>query len=154
MRNKYILPFLLALSVLVMSGGCGSSNDDPVSSNTTNNGNSSGTYLTSIDITTTETLSATDSDKHALEVSGDGAASTRSNLLITKTGDSSGEDSDFYGTNAAVLAANGATLTLTDSLITTDGAYANGVFSYGSGTTVNVKDSVISPARAIPAASW
>ena len=138
MRNKYLLLFVLAFSVLVMSGGCGSSSDDPVSNDS---GSSSGTYLTSSDITTTETLSTSDSNTHALYVSGD--TQSYSHLRVSKTVDSSGEDSDFYGTNAAVLAANGATLTLTDLLITTDGAYANGVFSYGEGTTVHVKDSVI-----------
>ena len=124
---------------MLMGAGCGSSSDD--SSSGSSGSTPSGNYLTSADISTTETLSATDSGTHALEVSGD--TQTRSHLRITKTGDSSGEESDFYGTNAAVLASNGATLTLTDSLITTDGAYANGVFSYGEGTTVNVKDSVI-----------
>ncbi len=63
--------------------------------------------------------------------------------LINKTGSSNGEDSDFYGTNAAVLASNGATLTISDTEVTTDGTHANAVFSYGQGTTLNISDTVI-----------
>ena len=100
------------------------------------------TPLTSADIETTQTITETSDNTNAVLVSGD--TISYSNVGITKTGDGSGgEDADFYGTNAAVLATNGASLTLTGSLVVTDGAYANGVFSYGSGTTVNVKDSVI-----------
>lgn len=62
---------------------------------------------------------------------------------MTKTGDSSSEDADFYGDNAAILAENGGTLTLTNSTVTTNGSHANGVFSYGTGTTVNVSDTKI-----------
>ena len=62
---------------------------------------------------------------------------------VTKTGSSSGESADFNGTNAAVLAADGATLTISDTSVSTDGGHANGVFSYGSGTTVNVSNTTI-----------
>ena len=62
---------------------------------------------------------------------------------VNKTGSSNGEDSDFYGTNAAVLASNGATLTISDTEVTTDGTHANAVFSYGQGTTLNISDTVI-----------
>ncbi len=79
--------------------------------------------------------------ENAVLVSGDTV--TLKNPTIHKTGASSGEDSDFYGTNAAVLATDGANLTITGGTITTNGSYANGVFSYGSGTTVNISDTVI-----------
>ena len=73
----------------------------------------------------------------------DGQKVTITNASVDKTGDSSGEDSDFYGTNAAVLANNSADVTLSNATITTDGTHANGVFSYGTGTTVNISDSTI-----------
>ncbi|MBR6505902.1 hypothetical protein IKT18_03685 [Candidatus Saccharibacteria bacterium] len=64
------------------------------------------------------------------------------NSTINKTGDASGDSADFYGTNAAILAYNNATLNITGGEITTDGAHANAVFAYGSGT-VNLTDTKI-----------
>ena len=158
MKLKHFIALFIVV-LLFVSSGCGSSSsnlasitdntnnqtdnqtDNNNTDNQTDNNTNTSETLTSADIEIAQTLTATGSNTHALLASSD--TSTYSHLGITKTGDSSGEDADFYGTNAAVLAANGATLTLTDSLVVTDGAYANGVFSYGSGTTVNVKDSVI-----------
>ena len=68
---------------------------------------------------------------------------TLSGSTVNKTGSSSNESADFYGINAAVLATNGSTLTIEAAEITSDGGHANGVFSYGSGTTVNVSDTSI-----------
>ena len=68
---------------------------------------------------------------------------TLTDVAVTKTGSATGEKADFYGTNAAVLAKGGATLTISDSTVESNGAYANGVFAYGSGTTVNVSDTTI-----------
>lgn len=73
----------------------------------------------------------------------DGKTVAISGAVVEKSGSSDGEDSDFYGTNAAVLANNGSSLTITGATVTTDGSHANGVFSYGSGTTVNISDSTI-----------
>ncbi len=102
---------------------------------------STGDYLTSDDIDVQTTSSDTGDGTHVIEA--DGVTVSYSHLRINKTGDSDGEDADFYGENSAVFATNGATLTLTDSLIVTDGAHANAVFSYGEDTTVNVQDCVI-----------
>ena len=66
-----------------------------------------------------------------------------SNIGVTKTGDADGDEADFYGENSAVFATEKGTLTITDSLIETNGKHANAVFSYGEGTTVNISDSVI-----------
>ena len=101
-------------------------------------------YLQESDVTVTETLSDDGSGTHAIEADGESAAYR--NVLVTKTGDASGDEADFYGKNAAVFATDGATLTLTDCVIKTDGAHANAVFSYGDGTTVTVKDCVIETA--------
>ena len=73
---------------------------------------------------------------------------------VTKTGDSDGGDNcNFYGLNAAVLAMGGADVTINGGTITTDGDGANGVFSYGGnggqngaagdGTTVTISDTTI-----------
>ena len=87
------------------------------------------------------TYTSTANSENAVLVSGDSV--TISNATVSKTGSADGDDADFYGVNATVLAANGATLTIEDAEITSDGGHANGVFSYGSGTTVNVSDTSI-----------
>ena len=84
--------------------------------------------------------SVTDSENAVLV---DGETVTLSGITVEKTGDSDGENADFYGINAGILANNGADLTLTGTTVTTDGAHANGVFSYGEGTTVTIADSTI-----------
>ena len=45
--------------------------------------------------------------------------------------------------NAALLATNGATVTIRNATVTSSAQNGNGVFSYGSGTTVNISDSTI-----------
>ncbi|MDO4806627.1 MAG: hypothetical protein Q4A07_05200 [Coriobacteriales bacterium] len=78
---------------------------------------------------------------HAIAVSAE--QKSYSAVDVTKTGDDDGDESDFYGTNAAVYAEEGATLTLDDVTVTTDGMHANAVFSYGEGTSVTISDSQI-----------
>lgn len=102
----------------------------------------SGSVLNAEDLVINEELSNSDDSEHVIEA--DGETADYSNVKITKTGDSDQNDeADFYGDNSAVFATNGASLTLSDMVIDTDGAHANAVFSYGEGTTVNVSDSVI-----------
>ncbi len=55
----------------------------------------------------------------------------------------SAEDGDFYGMNAALLATNGATVTIKNAAVNSSAQNGNGVFSYGAGTTVNISDSTI-----------
>ena len=93
------------------------------------------------DIKVNETMENSENGAHAIQA--DGETAEYANVAVTKTGDSEGDDADFYGENAAVFATNGATLTLSDMVVTTDGTHANGVFSYGEGTTVNISDSYI-----------
>ena len=45
--------------------------------------------------------------------------------------------------NAALLATNGATVTIKNATVNSSAQNGNGVFSYGSGTTVNISDSTI-----------
>ena len=83
--------------------------------------------------------SSTTGSESALLVTG--GTSTISNPNITKSGDSDGDNSDFYGTNAAVLVKSG-TLNINGGTVTTNGSHANGVFAYSSGT-VNITDTNI-----------
>lgn len=76
-------------------------------------------------------------------ITADGEMASYSNASVKKTGDSEGDEADFYGENAAIFATNGAKLTLSGLDIATDGTHANAVFSYGEGTVVDISDSTI-----------
>ena len=81
--------------------------------------------------------SSSKADENAILVSGNINASIE-NVEIEKTGDSDGGDNtSFYGMNSAILAKDGAQLTLDGLNITTDAQGANGVFSYGGSATTN-----------------
>ena len=75
-----------------------------------------------------------------------GGTSTINSCTITKSGDASGDEADFYGTNAGVLAYNGATLNITGCTIQSNGSHANAVFSYGTGI-INISDSKITTTK-------
>ena len=92
-------------------------------------------------ITINETYENHEDGEHA--ITADGEDLSYENIAVVKSGDSSGDEADFYGENAAVFATNQATLNLSQIVVETDGTHANGVFSYGEGTTVNISDSVI-----------
>lgn len=103
---------------------------------------SSDTTAGVVNVVTGEEFNNSKDGEHAIEISGDTAE--YSNIKVIKTGDSaSGDEADFYGDNAAVFATDGATLTLTDIVVDTNGTHANAVFSYGEGTTVNISNSKI-----------
>ena len=82
-------------------------------------------------------------DENALRVTG--ATTTLNGVTVNKSGGASSNpgNGDFYGTNAALLATDGATVTIQDATITSNAQGGNGVFSYGKGTTVNLSDSTI-----------
>ncbi|MBQ9044320.1 MAG: hypothetical protein IJ112_00040 [Oscillospiraceae bacterium] len=100
-----------------------------------------GTYLSADDITVNETLESDADGEHV--ITADGEDASYANIAVNKTGEADGDEADFYGENSAIFAANGATLDLSEILVSTDGTHANAVFSYGEGTTVNISDSVI-----------
>ena len=105
-----------------------------------------GTSANTIDTDSTvysKTYTSTGSDENALRV--DGATVTLNGVTINKSAGSSSntEDGDFYGQNAALLATNGANVTIKDASILSSAQNGNGVFSYGEGTTVNISDSTI-----------
>ena len=91
-----------------------------------------------------QAISDDTSNGHAITASNEEASYTA--VDVTKTGDADGDEADFYGTNAAVYAEEGATLDLEDITVSTNGTHANAVFSYGEGTTVNIADSTIDTA--------
>lgn len=139
-----------AESIVIQSaGGMG----DPAQTGTqpgANFGGSStvanGTAANTIDSDSTirsQTYTSSGDDENALRI--DGAAVTLSDSTVNKTGGASSntENGDFYGMNAGLLALNGATVTITNATVTTNAVNGNGVFSYGTGTTVNISDSVI-----------
>ena len=105
-----------------------------------------GTAATTIDADTTlsaQTYASSGDDENALRI--DGATVTLSDITLNKTGGASSntENGDFYGMNAGLLALNGATVTISGANVSTSAVNGNGVFSYGTGTTVNISDSVI-----------
>lgn len=68
------------------------------------------------------------------------------NVIVNKTGDSDDENSDFYGTNAAIIATDDATLNIKGGTVTTNGSHANAVFSYGN-STINIEDTTINTTK-------
>lgn len=82
-----------------------------------------------------ESYTSTGDDENALRV--DGAAVTLDGVTVDKSAGatSNTEDGDFYGMNAALLAMNGATVTIKNATVPSSAQNGNGVFSYGGGTT-------------------
>ena len=87
-----------------------------------------------------KTYTTSEGSKNALLV--DGGTVILSNITVTKSGDESSESSDFYGTNAGILAYNDATLNINGGTIQTNGSHANAVFAYGTGT-INISNATI-----------
>lgn len=92
---------------------------------------------------TDTTYTSTGDDENALRI--DGADVALDGITVDKSSGatSNTENGDFYGVNAALLATNGANVTITNAKVTSSAQNGNGVFSYGSGTTVNISNSTI-----------
>ncbi len=84
---------------------------------------------------------STNDNENAVLVSG--SEVSIDNATVTKSGSASGESADFYGINAALLATDGAVITVSDTTVSSDGTHANGIFSYGTGTSVSVSDTIV-----------
>ncbi len=86
---------------------------------------------------------STSDDENALRV--DGATVVLDGITVNKSAGSTSntESGDFYGMNAALLATDGANVTITNATVTSNAQNGNGVFSYGSGTIVTISDSTI-----------
>ena len=164
-KNKIVIG---GLATVIITGGVtylcttfiGSNNGHsmPNGSGPGSSGNSSSiTYQASKEITSDEEITSGEySSTNALEnaISISNAKATLSGITVTKTGDSDGGDStSFYGNNSAILAKDGAEVTITNATIIANANGANGVFSYGGsattnnsntdGTTVNISNSKI-----------
>lgn len=118
-----------------MPGGFGGS--DTVTQGT------SATTITEGGTYSSTSYSSTGDDENALRI--DGATVTLDSVTVDKSAgySSNTEDGDFYGQNAALLATNGANVTIKNATVNSSAQNGNGIFSYGTGTTVNVSDSTI-----------
>lgn len=164
MRKEKIIAILSVTSLAVGLTACGASSGTTTTAassaaattaSTTSTASASGTTSSASSgktVTAAGLGSASDSSATAYENSendghailADGETAEYDNITVNKTGSSaSSDEADFYGYNAAVLAQNGATLTIKNADITTNGSHANAVFAYGEGTTVNISDSTI-----------
>lgn len=147
-KDKIIISVLSVVLLTILLTGVSSivtnkvilNNNDTKNDNNFNSGGSA-TYSSVMDITEDTTLEnksyeSSKSEENAISVSK--ANATLDNVKIIKTGDStSGDNSNFYGTNSGIIAKYGATLTIKNSEISTDADGANGIFSYGGSATTN-----------------
>ena len=103
----------------------------------------SATTITEDGTYSSTSYTSTGDDENALRV--DGATVTLDSVTVDKSAGSSSntENGDFYGQNAALLATNGANITIKNTTVNSSAQNGNGIFSYGAGTTVNVSDSTI-----------
>ena len=110
------------------SGGFGGSSE-VTQGDSANTISENGTY-------TDTTYTSAGDDENALRI--DGADVTLDGITVDKSAGatSNTENGDFYGVNAALLATNGASVTITNARVTSSAQNGNGVFSYGSGTTI------------------
>lgn len=95
---------------------------------------------------TNENYTSTGDDENALCVTG--ATVVLNNITVNKDSGATSnvEDGDFYGMNAALLATDGANVTITGIAVNSSAQNGNGVFSYGEGTVVTIADSTITTA--------
>jgi hypothetical protein len=79
---------------------------------------------------------ASGTDQSAVRVSNSGSLIVTNSIISSTSDTSSQQDSSFHGLNAGVLALSGSTIVISDSLLTTTGAGANGAFANGTGSVV------------------
>lgn len=143
MKKHMTAAMLAALSLSLTA--CGSSNSTTTTTEAATTAAATAAEVESSADTergTGDSYTAEEEGAHAIDA--DGTEASYDNISVSKTGDSDeGDEADFYGTNAAVIAQNGGTLNITNSKIDTQAAYGNAVFSYGEGSTVNISDSTI-----------
>ena len=149
MKAKQITALLLAAAMGLSLAACGTTTDTNSASDTAAEADTtaemsandqSGSASIGADENAT-TYECSDDEAHAIEADGEEAA--YDDITVNKTGEADGDEADFYGTNAAVFATNGADLTISHATIETSGSHANAVFSYGEGTTLTISDSKI-----------
>lgn len=86
-------------------------------------------------------------DENALRI--EGATVTLKEITVDKAAGatSNTENGDLYGVNAALLATDGANVTIENATVTSSAQNGNGVFSYGEGTVVTISDSAITTTK-------
>ena len=148
------LPTLMAFNLIGCTAKTNATTNDETATTTETDKKASGaTQITAAEILDGYAFTSTAADENAILVNTADEV-TISNSTVDKTGDSDGgDDSNFYGKNAAILVEGGSTTTLTNLSITSDAKGANGIFSYGGngghnggdgdGTKVIIKDSII-----------
>lgn len=148
------LPTLMAFNLIGCTAKTNATTNDETATTTETDKKASGaTQITAAEILDGYAFTSTAADENAILVNTADEV-TISNSTVDKTGDSDGgDDSNFYGKNAAILVEGGSTTTLTNLTITSDAKGANGIFSYGGngghnggdgdGTKVIIKDSII-----------
>ncbi|MBR1377052.1 MAG: hypothetical protein IJ565_04490 [Bacilli bacterium] len=152
-KNKKIINLLLALSLLVPTivlaepeeppGGFGGNPGGApggMSTSTSSYNNYAGATTLTEGTLDAQTYTSTEESENALLVSM--GTVTLTNPTVTKSGDASGDEADFYGTNAAILAYDDSILNITNGTVTTNGSHANAVFAYGTGT-INISGTTI-----------
>ena len=147
MKTRYFFG-IIAVIVALIGSGCSmdyrSGQDGGGGSSTADEAKrlSAIQYLKSSDIDVkTEIITNRDDENAALLSEGE---RDYMHYKFTKQGNTSSDEADYSGTNAAVLAKNSAVLTLRGSLVYSSGDHAHGVFSFGDGTSVTVSDCVVS----------
>ena len=147
------LPTLMAFNLIGTAKTNAATNDETATTTETDKKASGATQITAAEILDGYAFTSTAADENAILVNTADEV-TISNSTVDKTGDSDGgDDSNFYGKNAAVLVEGGSTTTLTNLTVTSDAKGANGIFSYGGngghnggegdGTKIIIKDSII-----------
>lgn len=123
-------------------GGPGDNEQMPGGGNQVNKGTSANTLSEDASVSG-ETYTSVGDDENALRIHG--AIVSLSNITVDKSAgaSSNAEQGDFYGMNAALLATDGAQVTIENAIVTSSAQNGNGIFSYGSGTSVTVKDTSI-----------
>ena len=152
-----ILGVLWFLIINTNNNSSNSNNERPEMNNNSKVSYSAAKEITNDEVITSGEYESSTKDENAISVTGN-VTSTISNVTVNKTGDSDGGDNtSFYGTNSAIIAKDGANLTIKNATITTDATGANGVFSYGGSattnnsssdnTTINISDSKITTSK-------
>lgn len=96
-----------------------------------------------------QTYAATQTDQSGVYVTQAGIFTLSDSTVTTSGNTSSGDNSSFYGLNAAVLANSASTVHLTHCTVTSSGSGANGVFATGSGSSATLENVVIKATGAL-----
>ena len=133
-KKKLISLFFISLFAPIVCFAAPGGNSSNVASYSGSN------VISSSSIFENKMYSSSTGGQNVLLVSG--GTSILNNCTVNKTGNSNDENSDFYGTNAAILVYNGATLNINGGTVSTNGSHANGIFSCGTGI-INISNTTI-----------